>query len=218
MFKNVSSPNFPKMEEAVLSYWNDTKAFEKSIENREGCEEFVFYDGPPFATGLPHYGHLLTSAMKDVVPRYQTMRGKEVNRSFGWDCHGLPVEFEMEKELNLSGKKDIEDYGIDKFNESCRGIVLRYTAEWEQIVKRMGRWVDFKNGYRTMDLDYMESIWWVFKQLWDQGLIYEGYKILPYCPRCATPLSNFEANQGYEDVLEPAITVAFKIKEIENEQ
>ncbi len=216
MFKNVSSPNFPKMEEAVLSYWNDTKAFEKSIENREGCEEFVFYDGPPFATGLPHYGHLLTCAMKDVVPRYQTMRGKKVNRSFGWDCHGLPVEFEMEKELNLSGKKDIEDYGIDKFNESCRGIVLRYTAEWEQIVKRMGRWVDFDNGYRTMDLDYMESIWWVFRQLWDQGLIYEGYKILPYCPRCATPLSNFEANQGYEDVIDPAITVAFEIKNIEN--
>ncbi len=216
MFKNVSSPNFPKMEEAVLSYWNDTKAFEKSIENREGCEEFVFYDGPPFATGLPHYGHLLTCAMKDVVPRYQTMRGKKVNRSFGWDCHGLPVEFEMEKELNLSGKKDIEDYGIDKFNESCRGIVLRYTAEWEQIVKRMGRWVDFDNGYRTMDLDYMESIWWVFRQLWDQGLIYEGYKILPYCPRCATPLSNFEANQGYENVIDPAITVAFEVEDMEN--
>ena len=216
MFKNVSSPNFPKMEEAVLSYWNDTKVFEKSIENREGCEEFVFYDGPPFATGLPHYGHLLTCAIKDVVPRYQTMRGKKVNRSFGWDCHGLPVEFEMEKELNLSGKKDIEDYGIDRFNESCRGIVLRYTAEWEQIVGRMGRWVDFKNGYRTMDLNYMESIWWVFKQLWDQGLIYEGYKILPYCPRCATPLSNFEANQGYEDVIDPAITVAFEVKEMEN--
>ncbi|UDQ97030.1 isoleucine--tRNA ligase [Lentisphaerota bacterium WC36G] len=216
MFKNVESPNFPKMEEAVLSYWNNTKAFEKSIENREGCEEFVFYDGPPFATGLPHYGHLLTCAMKDVVPRYQTMRGKKVNRSFGWDCHGLPVEFEMEKELNLSGKKDIEDYGVDKFNESCRGIVLRYTAEWEQIVSRMGRWVDFKNGYRTMDLDYMESIWWVFKQLWDQDLIYEGYKILPYCPRCATPLSNFEANQGYEDVIDPAITVAFEAKDMEN--
>ncbi len=217
MFKSVKGKNnFAENEKEVLGFWEENKIFEKSIEQRKGKEEFIFYDGPPFATGLPHYGHLLAGTIKDVIPRYQSMQGKYVDRTFGWDCHGLPVEFEMEKELNLSGKKDIEDYGIDKFNEACRGIVLRYTSEWEKVVKRMGRWVDFDRGYRTMDLDYMESIWWVFKQLWNQGLIYEGYKILPYCPRCATPLSNFEANQGYMDVNDPAITVSFKLKDEEN--
>ena len=217
MFKPVSNqPKFPEMECEILDFWNKNQIFEKSLKNRSGSKEYVFYDGPPFATGLPHYGHLLAGTIKDVVPRYQTMRGKYVSRVFGWDCHGLPVENEMEKELNLSSKKDIEAYGIDKFNESCRGIVLRYTAEWEQVVKRMGRWVDFKGGYRTMDLNYMESIWWVFKQLWEKGLIYEGYKILPYCPRCATPLSNFEANQGYAEVIDPAITIKFKAAGEEN--
>ena len=211
MFKPVNNqPHFSEMEQDVLQFWKEQEIFEKSLANRKGNDEYVFYDGPPFATGLPHYGHLLAGTIKDVVPRYQTMRGKYVDRVFGWDCHGLPVENEMEKELNLTSKKDIEAYGIDKFNESCRGIVLRYTAEWEQVVSRMGRWVNFKAGYRTMDLNYMESIWWVFKQLWDKGLIYEGYKILPYCPRCATPLSNFEANQGYEDVIDPAVTIRFK--------
>ncbi|OGV36223.1 MAG: isoleucine--tRNA ligase [Lentisphaerae bacterium GWF2_45_14] len=202
--------NFPQMERETLKYWEENRIFEKSVEQREGASEFVFYDGPPFATGLPHYGHLLAGTIKDVVPRYQTMRGKKAGRVFGWDCHGLPVEYEMEKELKLSGKKEIEDYGIGKFNEACRGIVLRYTKEWENVVRRMGRWVDFENGYRTMDLTYMESIWWVFKQLWDSGLIYEGYKILPYCPRCSTPLSNFEANQGYMEVIDPAITIRFQ--------
>ena len=181
MFKAVSSQvKFPELETEILKFWDDNKTFEKSLETRKGKKEFIFYDGPPFATGLPHYGHLLAGTIKDVVPRYQTMRGNSVDRVFGWDCHGLPVEYEMEKELNLSGKKEIEKFGIGKFNEACRGIVLRYTREWETIVHRMGRWVDFKRGYRTMDLKYMESIWWVFKQLWDNGLIYEGYKILPY--------------------------------------
>ncbi len=217
MFKPVSNqPKFPEMECEVLDFWNKNQIFEKSLKNRSGGKEYVFYDGPPFATGLPHYGHLLAGTIKDVIPRYQTMRGKYVNRVFGWDCHGLPVENEMEKELNLSSKKDIEAYGIHKFNEACRGIVLRYTSEWEQVVKRMGRWVDFDCGYRTMDLNYMESIWWVFKQLWEKGLIYEGYKILPYCPRCATPLSNFEANQGYVEVVDPAITIKFKAADEEN--
>ena len=217
MFEPVNNhPQFSKMEESVLEFWDKEQCFKKSLENREGCEEFVFYDGPPFATGLPHYGHLLAGTIKDVVPRYQTMRGKYVERTFGWDCHGLPVENEMEKELDLRDKKEIEEYGIDKFNEACRGIVLRYTAEWEQTVKRMGRWVDFQNGYRTMDLNYMESIWWVFKQLWDKELIYEGYKIQPYCARCATPLSNFEANQGYSDVTDPAITIRFKDRDEDN--
>ncbi len=216
MFKAVGQPKFPEMERAIVEYWKANDTFHKSLENRKNAPEYVFYDGPPFATGMPHYGHLLAGTIKDVVPRYQTMRGKHVPRTFGWDCHGLPVENEMEKELQLKNKKDIENFGIDNFNEACRGIVLRYTNEWEQVVTRMGRWVDFEGGYRTMDIDYMESIWWVFRQLWDKGLIYEGYKILPYCPRCSTPLSNFEVNQGYLEVTDPAITVRFKVLGEEN--
>lgn len=216
-FKNISNQvHFPELECEILEFWRSSDIFKKSLDQRRGGREFVFYDGPPFATGLPHYGHLLAGTIKDVVPRYQTMRGNYVERRFGWDCHGLPVENEMEKLLNLSSKRDIEAYGIDKFNEACRSIVLRYTAEWEKVVNRMGRWVDFRNGYRTMDRSFMESIWWVFKTLWDQGLVYEGYKILPYCPRCATPLSNFEANQGYKDVVDPAITLRFRVKGGEN--
>lgn len=216
-FPDISNQvNFPQVEEEILKYWLDNKVFNQSLEARKNCEEFVFYDGPPFATGLPHYGHLLAGTIKDVIPRYQTMRGKYVERRFGWDCHGLPVENEMEKTLKLNSKRDIEAYGIDNFNEACRSIVLRYTSEWERIVNRMGRWVDFRNGYRTMDRDFMESIWWVFRQLWDKGLVYEGYKILPYCPRCSTPLSNFEANQGYKDVTDPAITIRFDALDEEN--
>ncbi len=211
MFSPVDTNlNFPAMEKRILDFWDQGGIFEKSMKNRKGSKEFVFYDGPPFATGLPHYGHILPGTIKDVIPRYQTMRGKFVDRVFGWDCHGLPVEYEMEKELNLSGKADIEKFGVAKFNEACRSIVLRHTDEWERIVRRMGRWVDFKRGYKTMDRDYMESIWWVFNQLWEKGLVYEGHKILPYCPRCSTPLSNFEANQGYEEVEDPAITVRFR--------
>ena len=191
-----SNVSFPQLEEDVVRFWREHGTFKKSMSQRQGNDAYVFFDGPPFATGLPHYGHLLAGTIKDVIPRYQTMLGKHVPRTFGWDCHGLPVENEMEKELGITSKSEIEKYGIGKFNEACRGIVLRYTKEWEQVVERIGRWVDFENGYRTMDREYMESIWWVFKQLWDKGLVYEGPKILPYCPRCATPLSNFEANQG----------------------
>lgn len=212
MFEKVATQvNFPKEEEKVLAFWDEIHAFEQSLENRKGNEEYVFYDGPPFATGLPHYGHLLAGTIKDVIPRYQTMNGKYVDRAFGWDCHGLPVEYELSQELGLNSKREIEEYGVAAYNEACRRIVLRYTSEWRQFVKRIGRWVDFENGYRTMDRDYMESIWWVFKRLWDKGLIYEGHKSLPYCPKDATPLSNFEANLGYEEVLDPAITVAFKL-------
>ena len=211
MFKPVNNqPNLPALETNILEFWKENSTFKKSLKSREGEEEYIFYDGPPFATGLPHYGHLLAGTIKDVIPRYQTMRGKFVDRTFGWDCHGLPVEYEMEKSLEISGKNQIEEYGIDKFNEACRSIVLRYTKEWETVVTRMGRWVDFNRGYKTMDLDFMESIWWVFKQLWDQGLVYEGHRILPYCPRCSTPLSNFEANQGYLEVTDPAITIRFR--------
>ncbi|MFW6363999.1 MAG: isoleucine--tRNA ligase [Spirochaeta sp.] len=203
--------SFPKMEEGVLEFWAKHRIFERSIEQRADNEEFVFYDGPPFATGLPHFGHFVPGTIKDIIPRYQTMRGKRVHRRFGWDCHGLPVEYEMEKSLGLSGKKEIEAYGVARFNEDCRGIVLRYTREWERIVTRLGRWVDFQNDYKTMDPEYMESIWWVFKQLWEKDLVYEGYYILPYSPALTTALSNFEVNLGgYKDVNDPAITVAFQ--------
>ncbi len=212
MFQKVSAQvDFPNEELKILSFWKENNIFQKSLRQRAGGDEYVFYDGPPFATGLPHYGHLLAGTIKDVIPRYQTMKGRFVERVFGWDCHGLPVENEMEKELGISSKTEIEEYGIDRFNESCRSIVLRHTAEWERIVHRIGRWVDFERGYRTMDRSYMESVWWVFKTLWDKGLVYEGHKILPYCPRCATPLSNFEANQGYEEVSDPSISVRFQI-------
>jgi isoleucyl-tRNA synthetase len=208
--------NFSEVEKGVLVFWKEHRTFEKSLGLRKGSPEFVFYDGPPFATGLPHYGHLLPGTIKDIVPRYQTMRGRYVDRRFGWDCHGLPVEYEVEQALKISGKTEIEKMGVDVFNEKCRGIVLRYTKEWRSIVQRMGRWVDFDHDYKTMDATYMESIWWVFKSLWDKGLIYEGQKILPYCPRCSTPLSNFETNQGYLDVTDPAITIRFRIEGQEN--
>ncbi len=218
MYKPVDSKvNFPQMEERILKFWEERDIFKKSIKQREDSEEFVFYDGPPFATGLPHFGHFVPGTIKDVIPRYQTMKGKKVERRFGWDCHGLPVEYEMEKELGISGKREIEEFGIAKFNESCRSIVLRYTKEWRNIITRMGRWVDFDNDYKTMDPDYMESIWWVIKELWERKLLYEGYYILPYCPRCSTVLSNFELNLGgYQDVHDPSITVRFRIEGQEN--
>ncbi len=200
------------MEEKVLAFWEKNDIFKKSISQRDGNEEFVFYDGPPFATGLPHYGHFVPSTVKDTIPRYQAMKGRKVERRFGWDCHGLPVEYEMEKELGISGKKQIEEYGVAKFNEACRSIVLRYTREWRKVITRLGRWVDFDNDYKTMDPDYMETIWWVVSELWKKGLVYEGFYILPYCPRCSTALSNFEVNLGgYLDVADPAITVKFEL-------
>ncbi len=205
------------METCILSLWDRQDTFKKTLEQRRGSDEYVFYDGPPFATGLPHYGHLLAGTIKDIIPRYQTMRGHYVDRRFGWDCHGLPVEYEVEQDLQISGKRQIEELGVEKFNEICRSIVLRYTGEWRKIVTRMGRWVDFDNDYKTMDSTYMESIWWVFKSLYDRDMVYKGHKILPYCPRCSTPLSNFEANQGYEDVKDPAITVRFKVSGTEAE-
>jgi isoleucyl-tRNA synthetase len=205
--------SFPLMEEKVLAFWEENKTFEKSLSQRAHAEEYVFYDGPPFATGLPHYGHFIPSTVKDVIPRYQTMKGRKVERRFGWDCHGLPVEYEMEKELGISGKKQIEEYGVAKFNEACRSIVLRYTREWRRVITRLGRWVDFDHDYKTMDPDYMESIWWVLSELWKKGLMYEGYYILPYCPRCSTALSNHELNLGgYIDVSDPAITVKFALE------
>ncbi|MCX6996729.1 MAG: isoleucine--tRNA ligase [Kiritimatiellaeota bacterium] len=212
MLKPVSNKiDFPGLEREILRFWKEQQTFRQSLELRRDAPEFVFYDGPPFATGLPHYGHLLASMIKDIVPRYQTMRGNYVERRFGWDCHGLPVEYEMEQELQISGKRQIEELGVGVFNEKCRGIVLRYAREWRELVTRMGRWVDFDHDYKTMDLPFMESIWWVFQSLWKKDLIYEGNKILPYCPRCATPLSNFETNQGNAEVQDPAITIRFAV-------
>ncbi|OQX29180.1 MAG: isoleucine--tRNA ligase [Spirochaeta sp. LUC14_002_19_P3] len=209
--------NFPEMEERVLAWWQENRIFEKSIANRPADDEFVFYDGPPFATGLPHFGHFVPGAIKDIIPRYAAMKGKRVERRFGWDCHGLPVEYEMERELGISGKTEIEKYGVHRFNEACRSIVLRYTSEWRRIMTRCGRWVDFDNDYKTMDSDYMESIWWVVKTLWDKHLIYKGHYILPTCPRCSTPLSNHELTLGgYKDVHDPAITVRFRADGEEN--
>ncbi|MCR5437303.1 MAG: isoleucine--tRNA ligase [Treponema sp.] len=203
--------DFPKQEEEVLKFWEEKDIFKKSLSQREGADDFVFYDGPPFATGLPHFGHFIPSTIKDIIPRYQTMKGKKVERRFGWDCHGLPIENLIEKELGLNSKHEIESLGIDKFNEACRGSVLRYTSEWRKTITRMGRWVDFDNDYKTMNPEYMESIWWVAKTLWDKGLIYEGKYILPYCPRCSTVLSTHELAQGYQDVQDQTVTVRFKI-------
>jgi isoleucyl-tRNA synthetase len=216
-FKPINAKaSFPQMEEAVLQFWKETDAFQKSMEIRKDAEKFTFYDGPPFATGLPHYGHILAGTIKDVIPRYQTMKGKFVSRKFGWDCHGVPVEHEMEKQLGFKNREDIENFGIKNFCESCRGIVLKYTAEWEKSVERMGRWVDFKNSYRTMDPKYMESILSVFAELWKKGLIYEGKKVVAYSPKLASTLSNFEANLNYKDIDDPAVTVKFKLKNEEN--
>ena len=207
-------PDLPKLEEAVLASWEADGTFQASVDQRlPGAGEFVFYDGPPFANGLPHYGHLLTGYVKDAVPRYQTMRGRRVDRRFGWDCHGLPAEMEAERELGISGHVAINDYGVGRFNDACRASVLRYTREWRSYVTRQARWVDFDRDYKTLDLSYMESVLWAFKRLWDKGLVYEGYKVLPYCWECETPLSNFETrlDDAYRERQDPAITVAFEL-------
>jgi isoleucyl-tRNA synthetase len=215
-YPNVESqPNFPALEERILDRWEQQRTFLESIMRREdeGAEEYVFYDGPPFANGLPHYGHLLTGFVKDAVPRYQTMRGKLVHRRFGWDCHGLPAEVEAERELGIAGHPEITAFGIGNFNNACRTSVLRYTAEWERYVTRQARWVDFENDYKTLDLDYMESVMWAFRTLWDRGLVYEGFKVLAYCWRCETPLSNTETRMDdvYFDRQDPALTVGFEL-------
>jgi isoleucyl-tRNA synthetase len=209
---NSKKSEIAKKEEAILKFWQDNKIFEKSLEKEAPKGEFVFYDGPPFATGLPHYGHLLAGTMKDVIPRYKTMQGYYVRRRWGWDCHGLPIENLVEKELGFKTKKDIEDYGIEEFNMKARESVLRYADEWKKIIPRLGRFVDMEDDYRTMDSSYSESIWWIFKTLFDKDLIYEGYKSMHICPRCETTLSNFEVTQGYKNVTDISVTVKFKLK------
>ncbi len=217
-FKAVNpKQSFPELEKEIIQDWKANNTFKKSIETRENSEEFDFYDGPPFATWTPHYGHILAGTIKDVIPRYQTMLWKKVDRKFGWDCHWLPIENIVEKKLQISGKDDIENkVWVFDFNEACRANVFWYVDEWKKSVERMWRWVDMENDYKTMDTSFMESVWWVFKSIYDKWLIYEGNKIVPYCPRCTTPLSNFEVNQGYKDKQSKTVTVKFKVAGTEN--
>ena len=213
MFRSPDkNQSFPEMEERILKLWEGDDSFQLSVKNRPVDKPFVFNDGPPFATGLPHYGHLLAGTIKDIVPRYWTMKGYRVERRFGWDCHGLPIENIIQDKLALHTVKDITNFGVDKFNDACRAGVFTYTKEWRKTVARMGRWVDFDNEYKTMDLSFMESVWWVFKQCFDKGLIYQGYRIQPYSPALATSLSNFEVNQAYKDRQDPSVTLAFQLE------
>lgn len=204
---------FAKEEEKILELWERLDVFKRSISQKkeQGATPYSFYDGPPFATGLPHYGHMVASSIKDTVARYWTMRGHYVERRFGWDTHGLPIEMETEKALNLSGPQSIREYGIAKFNEACRAGVLRYTKDWRRVIGRLGRFVDFDNDYKTMDMSFMESVWWAFSQLWEKDLVYKGFRVMPYSVRLSTPLSNFEANLNYQEVQDPAVTVKVKL-------
>jgi len=213
-----SSPKFPEIEERILEFWEKDATFQASIDQRDpgenGANEFVFYDGPPFANGLPHYGHLLTGYVKDLIPRYQTMRGKRVERRFGWDTHGLPAELEAMRLNGIKTTDEILELGIEKFNEACRASVMKYTGEWREYVTRQARWVDFDNDYRTMNPDYMESVIWAFKQLYDKGLVYEGFRVLPYCWNDETPLSNHELRMDddvYQTRQDPAVTVGYEV-------
>ena len=209
--------SFATDEVRILALWKQGDIFARSVDERPAEKAYIFYDGPPFATGLPHYGHLVASTLKDIVPRYWTMRGHRVERRFGWDTHGLPIEMDVEKKLGLKGPGDIRAYGVDKFNEECRSGVLRYVDEWKKTITRVGRWVDFDNDYKTMDLPFMESVWWAFSRLWQEGLIYEGARVMPYSWRLSTPLSNFEAGLDYRDVDDPALTVKLKLDGTEND-
>jgi len=212
--KKIAPYNAKQVEENMLSYWQDNCIFERSLEQTKDGQTYSFYHGPPLANRLPHFGHSLVASIKDSIGRFQTMRGRSVERRNGWDCHGLPVEFEVEKKLGISGKKQITELGIDVFNTACRDSVFTYKKDWEDFFDRIGRWTDKKNAYATIDTSYTESVWWVFSQIYKKGLIYKGYKSMPYCPRCTTPLSNFEVNEGYKDnVTDPSVYVKFKLSQ-----
>ncbi|CAL8068475.1 unnamed protein product [Calicophoron daubneyi] len=204
-----STINFPEEELKILQNWKKNETFRTSLKQSENRPRYTFYDGPPFATGLPHYGHLLAGTIKDIITRHAHQSGFHVDRRFGWDCHGLPVEYEVDKEFNITGPQDVAKMGIAAYNDKCRSIVMRYSAQWENVTCRLGRWIDFQNDYRTMYPWFMESVWWVFKQLYEKGLVYRGVKVMPYSTACSTPLSNFEAGQNYRDVQDPAIVVSF---------
>lgn len=205
--------SFVDMEHQILKLWEETDAFKQSLKKTKDKPPFIFYDGPPFATGLPHHGHLVASTIKDIVPRYWTMKGRYVMRRFGWDCHGLPIEHEIDKQLGMSAQDAVAKLGVAGYNDECRAIVQRYVKEWRHTVTRIGRWIDFDDDYKTMDTWYMESVWWVFKQLWDKGLIYQGVKVVPLSTALGTPLANFEATSNYQDVQDPAVTVLVKLRE-----
>ena len=205
--------SFVDAEHAVLGFWKDRDIFQRSLEATRDCPPYIFYDGPPFATGLPHHGHLVGSTLKDIIPRYYTMQGRYVQRRFGWDCHGLPIEHEIDKSLGMSSQEAVEKLGVRGYNNECRGIVQRYTREWEKTITRLGRWVDFQNDYKTMDPAFMESVWWVIQQLWNKDLIYRGVKVVPFSTALGTVLSNFEAGSNYQDVQDPAVTVLFKLQD-----
>ena len=218
MFKRINNNiDLASQEQNISKYWDKINAFDNSMANRKDQKIFRFYDGPPFPTGSPHYGNLLAGVIKDIVPRYWTMRGYYVERRFGWDVHGLPIEMEVQKQLGLDDPQQINDFGIGKFNEACRSQVQTNTENWERVTRKIGRWVDFENDYKTMDIDFMESVWWVFKNLWENDLIYKDYKVLPYSWSAATPLSNFEANMDYRDVEDPSIFFTLRARNDHNE-
>jgi len=199
-------------EKEIINFWEENNLFKKSLEMTQNCPKFKFYDGPPFATGLPHYGHIVASTIKDIIPRYKTQNGFYVERRFGWDTHGLPIEFEIDKALDIKTPQQVKEYGIDNYNNECRKIVLKYREEWRKTITRLGRWVDFDNDYKTMDKSFMESVWWVFSELYKKGLVYKGVKVMPYSTGCTTPLSNFEATSNYKNVSDPSLTIKFKVK------
>ena len=212
MYKKVStSLDFVEREKEIVEFWKENEIFEKSVDKNEGGEEFSFYDGPPTANGKPHIGHILTRVMKDIIPRFQTMKGRHVLRKAGWDTHGLPVELEVEKTLGLDGKKQIETYGIEPFNDQCKKSVFKYQNEWRKMSERVGYWVDMENPYVTYHDDYIESEWWALKEIHKKGLLYKGHKIVPYCPRCGTALSSHEVAQGYKSVKETSAIAQFKV-------
>ena len=213
--KDNTQFSFVEMEHSILEFWENENIFQKSLHQSKEFDPYVFYDGPPFATGLPHHGHLTASTIKDIIPRYWTMQGKHVSRRFGWDCHGVPIEWEIDKKLKMSAQEAVAKLGVKGYNDECRSIVQRYVAEWRSTITRLGRWVDFDDDYKTMDPWYMESVWWVFKQLWDKGLVYKGFKVMPISTALGTPLANFEVSQNYRDVQDPAVTVLFKVKDQE---
>ena len=214
--KVPEKPNFPEQETEILAFWEEKNAFLTSLEMNKGNKKYTFYDGPPFATGLPHHGHIAAGTIKDVVTRYAHQNGFDVERRFGWDCHGLPIEFEIDKAYGIKTKKDVMALGIAEYNDRCRNIVMKYSSEWKQIITRLGRWIDFDNDYKTMDINYMESVWWSFKTLYDKGLVYRSAKVMPYSCGCNTVLSNFEANLNYKDVQDASVIITFPLVSQEN--
>jgi len=214
-FSEVKKPNFPKLEEEILAFWKENRIFQKSLEQRRGRPQYTFYEGPPTANGRPGVHHAQARSYKDLFPRFKTMQGYYVPRKAGWDTHGLPVELEVEKKLGLKNKKDIERYGIAEFNKACKASVLEYEKEWERFTERIAFWVDLDDAYYTFDKDYIESIWWSLKELWKKDLLYRDYKVVPYCPRCGTPLSSHEVAEGYKEISDPSVYVRFPLKEPE---